>query len=80
MKNISRFSFSKSISASNHQGYAEMLSNGTFVIRNNAGSVYWSKATWSQGAFMWIQDNGNLLIQNKDESEILWQSNSMASC
>ena len=70
----------KPVSGGNQQGYAEMQSNGTFVIRDNAGSVYWSKATWSPGAFMWLQDNGNLLIQNKNESEILWQSNSSRSC
>jgi hypothetical protein len=57
-----------------------MLSNGTFVIRDDSGSVYWSKPTWSPGAFMWLQDTGNLVIQTQDESVILWQTNTMGTC
>ncbi len=61
-------------------GYAEMQLNGNFVLVNDTGSVYWNITLSSDGAFMWLQDNGNLLIRSKDGSKTLWQTNKQGSC
>ena len=61
-------------------GYAEMLPSGSFVLRDAAGSVFWSKSTFSSGAYMLLQDNANLVILSEDDSLILWQTNITGSC
>ncbi len=62
-------------------GYAEILPTGVFVLRNDAGSIYWNITTQStNGAFMLLQENGNLMIQNGDGTKILWETNKPSSC
>jgi hypothetical protein len=61
-------------------GYDEIQPNGNFVLVNDVGTVFWSKAFSSDGAYMWLRDNGNLMILNKDGSTILWQTNKLGSC
>jgi len=61
-------------------GYAEMQANGNFVLVNDVGSILWSIPLASDGAYLWLRDNGNLMIVSKDGSSILWQTNKLGIC
>ncbi len=61
-------------------GYAEMQENGNFVLVNDLGSIFWNITVSSDGAYMLLQENGNLMIRSKDGSKTLWQTNKPGSC
>ncbi len=62
-------------------GYAEILPTGVFVLRNDAGSIFWNITTHStNGAYMWLQENGNLIIRSGDGAKTLWQTNQPGFC
>ena len=64
-------------------GYAEILPSGMFVLRNDAGNIFWNTNVTtpsSNGAYLLLQENGNMMIKNGDGSQTFWQTNKTSSC
>jgi YD repeat-containing protein len=56
-------------------GYAEMQSDGNFVVHNSAGAPAWSTGTSGHegtNPFLIVQDDGNVVIYASDHTTVIW--------
>jgi hypothetical protein len=51
-----------------------MKSSGSFVLNDIAGGSLWSSGTSSNGAYLLVKNDGNMVINRSNGTQI-WQSN-----
>lgn len=53
-------------------GFAVMQTDGNFVVYSSSGQAVWNTGTVSAGAYLSLQDDGNIVVRRASDAASLW--------